>query len=452
MKKQFLTCILSCSIMAGCHSSHPDKIILKGKIDIPDNYQIALHSCQEKLPVKADSLTHTYSLELSNSASGFVTIQGIVETPEGPWPFSQDLFCSPGTTIRTDLKAGERQMEISVDPKDKNNNALVDYNRFSLRHLYKLWTSTPPAGEAKTFLQKYIDSANYLSEKKYLKEPVKKYLQIKSYLDYAKGINHLAYIYQQDRTGQLPADIESGLPAIETVLDDSLALLFPNDLEQILYQYLNKQSQLPEDQLKILQEKFTQPQIREILISTILDIYVQSYNYSQDFESGLSRLQAMCTSLPDKGEEYIRNFVAKRHTVVGSPLPDATLETPDGKRCKLSDLKGKNLYIDLWASWCVPCCQEVPYLQKLEKELKNKNVKFISISIDGNKKDWKERMQQLHMEGNQYIVVGQELNNMLNVQSIPHFLIYNAEGKLIQYKAPRPSQDEEVRKILNNLK
>lgn len=438
--------------MVGCHSSHPDKIILKGKIDIPSNYQISLRTKQEKLTVEADSLTHTYSLELNNSASGFFTIQGIVETPEGPWQFSQDLFCSPGTTIQPDLKAGERKMEISVDPKDKNNSALVDYNRFSLTHLYKLWTNTPPTGEAKIFLQQYIDSANYFSEKKHLKEPVKKYLQIKSYLDYTTGINHLAYIYKQDGAGQLPAGLGTGLPAIETILDDSLALLFPDDLEQILYQYLSKQSDLPEDQLKILQEKFTQPQIREILTSTILEIYVQSYNYSQDFESGLSRLQAMCTPLPDKGEKYIRNFEAKRHTIAGSSLPDATLETPDGKRCKLSELKGKNLYIDLWASWCVPCCKEVPYLQKLEKEIKNKKVKFISISIDENKEAWKERMQQLHMEGNQYIVVGQELNNMLNVQSIPHFLIYNAEGKLIQYKAPRPSEDEEVRKILNSLK
>ena len=159
----------------------------------------------------------------------------------------------------------------------------------------------------------------------------------------------------------------------------------------------------------------------------------------------------MCSSLPDQGGKYIRDFEAKRHTILGARLPNATLETPDGKKCKLSDLNGTVLYIDLWASWCVPCCKEVPYLQKLEKEMKNKKVKFVSISIDENKKDWKERMQQLQMEGNQFIAVGNELNTMLNVQSIPHFLIYDKDGKLVQYKAPRPSQGEEIKKILNNL-
>lgn len=53
------------------------------------------------------------------------------------------------------------------------------------------------------------------------------------------------------------------------------------------------------------------------------------------------------------------------------------LEDVDGKMHKLTDFLGKYLYIDLWASWCGPCCQEVPYLQKLEKQLNNPMVEFI---------------------------------------------------------------------------
>ena len=83
--------------------------------------------------------------------------------------------------------------------------------------------------------------------------------------------------------------------------------------------------------------------------------------------------------------------------------------------------------------------------------MKNKNIKFVSISIDTDLKAWKERMQQLNMEGNQYIIVGQELPNMLNIQSIPHFLIYDRKGNLVQYKAPRPSQGEEVKRRLKGV-
>ena len=59
-------------------------------------------------------------------------------------------------------------------------------------------------------------------------------------------------------------------------------------------------------------------------------------------------------------------------------------------------------------------------------------------------------MQQLHMEGRQYIVVGNELANMLNISSIPHFLIYNKAGKLIQYEAPRPSAGKPLQESWKN--
>lgn len=75
----------------------------------------------------------------------------------------------------------------------------------------------------------------------------------------------------------------------------------------------------------------------------------------------------------------------------------------------------------------------------------------MSISLDENKADWKNRMEQLHMEGAQFIVVGKELANMLNVQGIPHFLIYSKDGKLLHYKAPRPSTGKTLIEMLNQL-
>ncbi len=451
MKKQLFFFFLACLAISGCQSSHSDTIILQGKIDIPNTYKIYFHSNQGKQEVKPDTLTNTYSLEVSNSAQGFTSIQGIAEDHDGPWPFSQDLYIQPGTTVGVDLQAGKRKMNFSVSPSDKNNSALAAYNQFSLQHLYDLWCNTPPANQAKEFLQKYIDESSQIITQARIEEPVKRYLNIRSYLDYLKGIENLAFIYRQDTLNKLPDNLTKTLPAIETILNDSIALCFQEDLQNIIYQYLNKQSKHPEDQLLLLEEKFTLPAIRQSMTSYILEAYLQSYPYTQDFENGLARLKRMCASLPDQGTTFVRNFEAKRHIIPGSPLPDAMLQTPDGKTCKLSDLKGTALYIDLWASWCVPCCKEVPYLQKLEKEMKNKNIKFVSISLDTDPKAWKERMQQLHMEGNQYIIVGQELPNMLNVQSIPHFLIYDKNGHLVEYKAPRPSQSEEVKMILKNL-
>ena len=114
--------------------------------------------------------------------------------------------------------------------------------------------------------------------------------------------------------------------------------------------------------------------------------------------------------------------------------------------------KGKYVYVDLWASWCVPCCKQVPYLQALEKELQNKNVVFVSISTDSSEAPWKKKMEQLDMHGNQWLNPDGKLCDKLNVSGIPHFLIYDKEGNLHTYDAQRPSSGDVLKNILEGLR
>jgi thiol-disulfide isomerase/thioredoxin len=66
----------------------------------------------------------------------------------------------------------------------------------------------------------------------------------------------------------------------------------------------------------------------------------------------------------------------------GTPSPEFNFENHKGGTTKLSDIKGKYVYIDIWATWCAPCRQEIPYLQKIEKKYEDKRIAFVSISID----------------------------------------------------------------------
>ncbi|MFK8059036.1 MAG: TlpA family protein disulfide reductase [Polaribacter sp.] len=67
----------------------------------------------------------------------------------------------------------------------------------------------------------------------------------------------------------------------------------------------------------------------------------------------------------------------------GSPSPKFNgYENNAGGKTSLEDLKGKYVYIDVWATWCGPCIAEIPSLKKVEKDFHNKNIEFVSISID----------------------------------------------------------------------
>jgi thiol-disulfide isomerase/thioredoxin len=69
-------------------------------------------------------------------------------------------------------------------------------------------------------------------------------------------------------------------------------------------------------------------------------------------------------------------------SLTGQPVPDVTLTGLDGKPIRLADLRGKVVYLDIWATWCGPCRMEMPHLEALNKELGPDRVFFVCASSE----------------------------------------------------------------------
>ena len=434
----------------GCRQKGPAEITGAVNQGEYSEYQLFIVDGDKRDSLAVDAQTRLFSLLLNCDTPRIVTLMGIVGTGQNKWPFEQALYIEPGIKVKLDIQLKDRLAEMTADKNDRNNTALITYNRFYLTKSRSIWENPPVVGELKNSMSEIYTRVNGVIEEFRPANMVESYLRIQAYLSFTQALDGVTYMYS--RNGEaLPDGMRELIPPVYEVLDDPMALRFYNT-NSFVFNYLKKERETPEEQIQLLKERFTVKSIVESVSRLILQSFVTDYNYKNGFEEGLQRLKNMTVDLGEEGVKLVKDFESKKYSMEGAALPDVTLEDVDGKIHRLTDFRGKYLYIDLWASWCAPCCQEVPYLQKLEKQLKNPAVEFISISLDTNKEAWKKKMKQLKMHGYQYIVTGDQFATMMNIKGIPHFLLYSKDGTLMQYKADRPSSGDKIRNVLTRLK
>ncbi|SVA58971.1 uncharacterized protein METZ01_LOCUS111825 [marine metagenome] len=122
----------------------------------------------------------------------------------------------------------------------------------------------------------------------------------------------------------------------------------------------------------------------------------------------------------------------------------------EGTITSLSSFKGNLVYVDVWATWCGPCIAELPALEKLQENYKDKNITFLSVSVDTDKDAWEKLVTDDGLGGVQLWADGwSDITKFYAIFGIPRFLLIDKDGSLISVDAPRPSSSE-IRTLLDN--
>lgn len=206
--------------------------------------------------------------------------------------------------------------------------------------------------------------------------------------------------------------------------------------------------------------KVALPELKKIKSQSIRNALAKRLDYqvsiaNPDSSELYKELMAISTN-----EIFKKDLTARydkiKTLVAGTPSPGFDYENHAGGKTSLESLKGKYVYIDVWATWCGPCRREIPSLQKVEEQYKNKNISFVSLSIDA-KRDydkWKKMVTDQKMSGIQ-LIADNEWNSKFVVDyaiiSIPKFILIDPDGKIINAEAPKPS-DPKLISLFNDLK
>lgn len=173
----------------------------------------------------------------------------------------------------------------------------------------------------------------------------------------------------------------------------------------------------------------------------VVDRFFSQYRTYEEYLDGMNKFGKywLSPSLKARAEAVGTKLYKTR---AGGVAADFTYPDVNGKNVSLSDFKGKVVLIDVWATWCGPCKQEIPHLKKLEEEMKGTDVVFLGVSVDEarNKQKWLDFIEKEKLGGIQVFASGwSKITKDYRINGIPRFIVIDRKGNVVSFDAPRPS-------------
>ena len=140
-----------------------------------------------------------------------------------------------------------------------------------------------------------------------------------------------------------------------------------------------------------------------------------------------------------------------RGTTIGYPAINFAQADPSGKMVNLTDLKGKYVLVDFWASWCGPCRAENPNVVSAFNKYKDKGFTVLGVSFDQNKDKWLQAIEADKLLWTQVSDLkgwGNEAGKLYGISSIPQNFLLDKEGKIVAKNLRGPELDSKLEEII----
>ncbi len=120
----------------------------------------------------------------------------------------------------------------------------------------------------------------------------------------------------------------------------------------------------------------------------------------------------------------------------------------------VNNYKGQVIYVDFWAPWCIPCIEQLPYAKKLYTAYNTNEIIFLYLANNCKEDSWKTTIKKNKIEGIHYLLNDNqflELRKKYNFSGIPHYMLINKRGNIIDANALAPFYENDLKAIIDKL-
>ncbi len=140
----------------------------------------------------------------------------------------------------------------------------------------------------------------------------------------------------------------------------------------------------------------------------------------------LVMLAALCYTM------YNSVFAKQDRVKEGSIAPNFVLQSVDGDRIELKDLKGKGVFLNFWGTWCGPCKQEFPYMANQYEVFKDRGVEIVAVNVAESKIAVKNFMESYGVNFPVALDKDRQVTEAYDITPLPTTFLINPEGKVIK--------------------
>jgi len=358
------------------------------------------------------------------------------------------LYLSPGDDLDLIIDHGD-----SKKASFKGKGAAA--NMFLRNNLFPKGASFLEAGRLVLQSAKQtLDSINFLAAKKFeaisnLKGVSQEFIRLEKarlkadVVNSYKGVPGYAYYALRSKTEQEKLAYVEEFKLLSSVKRDSLLKGFvdPSLLQLEVYRDIYSLLNLEDPTLNQEKVKLMKDWYRSLSLSGKLN--------SVTDKSVISKMKPSVDSIFTKSsrEALISLYNEKLKFGNGDLAIDFTVVDEKGVKMKLSDLRGKVIYLDLWATWCGPCMAEMPNLELLKKKYSNESqLAIVSLSIDDTDKVWLDNLQKRDPGGIQWRTIRENMKDY-GIVSIPRYIVINKDFRITNLNADKPSSALTIKEL-----